>query len=278
MQDQKNQDWDVIITPGLSKKNYWKDLWRYKELFFILSWRDIKVRYKQTVIGISWSIIRPVLTTIIFTIVFSRIAGLKNTSNAPYALMVFSGMLPWQFFSNSLSESSNSLSTNVSLITKVFFPRLIIPASTILTSLVDFFISFGLLIILLFWYQVVPKWQIVFIPFAILMSFACSFGIGLFLSSANVKYRDFRHLIPFILQFGLYISPVGFNSNIISNNFRILYSLNPMVGVIDAFRWCIFGDPLYIPSFITSLLITVVSLFIGINYFKKMERTFADNI
>jgi lipopolysaccharide transport system permease protein len=281
MKTEHNKDelpWDVIIVPGLTKKNYWKDIWRYKELFYILSWRDIKVRYKQTILGVAWSVIRPLLTTIIFTIVFSRIAGLKNSGNAPYALMVFSGMLPWQFFSNSLSESSNSLSTNVSLITKVFFPRLIIPASSVITSLVDFGITFCLLILMLAWYQVLPPWQVIFLPLIILMAFACAFGIGLFLTSANVKYRDFRHLIPFILQFGLYVSPVGFPSSIIQSNLRLVYSLNPMVGVIDGFRWCLFGDPLYWPGFLVSLLITVICMVVGVRYFRSMEKSFADNI
>lgn len=276
--ESKEEAWDVVIRPGVTKKNYWKDIWRYRELFYILSWRDIKVRYKQTILGIAWSILRPLLTTIIFTVVFSRIAGLKPSGAAPYALMVFSGMLPWQFFSNALSESSNSLATNSTLVTRVFFPRLIIPASSVITSMVDFLISFALMLLMMGWYRFMPPWHMIFLPFVILMAFCCAFGIGLFLTSANVKYRDFRHLIPFILQFGLYVSPVGFNSSVIAEKYRILYSLNPMVGVIDGFRWCLLGDPLYIPSFLTSIIITAILLYAGVNYFRSMEKSFADNI
>ncbi len=272
------ESWDLVLKPGRAEKNYWKDIWRYRELFYILSWRDIKVRYKQTVLGAAWSIIRPLLTTIIFTIVFSKIAKLSNPGNAPYALMVFAGMLPWQFFSNALSESSNSLVGNANLITKVYFPRLIIPASSVITSLVDFGISFGILIIMMFWYHYIPSWHIVFLPVFIFLAFVCAFGVGLYLTAVNVKYRDFRYIIPFIIQFGLYITPVGFSSSLISEKWKLLYSMNPMVGVIDGFRWCILGDTMNWNSFIFSVLISFLFLFLGVVYFRKMERTFADNI
>ncbi len=273
-----NEVWDLVIEPGRAEKNYWKDLWRYRELFYILSWRDIKVRYKQTVIGAAWSILRPLLTTIIFTIVFSRIAKLGNPGNAPYMLMVFAGMLPWQFFSNALSESSGSLVGNANLITKVYFPRMIIPASSVITSLVDFAISFVILIGMFMWFRYVPSWHIVFLPFFVLLAFLCAFGVGLYLTAVNVKYRDFRYIIPFIIQFGLYITPVGFSSFVINEKYRMLYSLNPMVGVIDGFRWCILGDPMHWRSFIVSIVITVFFLWAGIYYFRKMEKSFADNI
>lgn len=275
----KNEEvWDLIIAPGRAAKNYWKDLWRYRELFYILSWRDIKVRYKQTVIGAAWSVIRPLLTTIIFTIIFSRVAKLGSPGAAPYALMVFAGMLPWQFFSNALSESSSSLIGNANLITKVYFPRMIIPASSVITSLVDFGISFVIFLCMCIWYQFIPSWHIIFLPVFILLAFTCAFGIGLYLTAVNVKYRDFRYIIPFIVQFGLYISPVGFSSSVISEKYRFLFSLNPMVGVIDGFRWCLLGDPINWRSFIGSLVITILFLIIGIFYFRKMERSFADNI
>lgn len=274
----ENEQWDLVIEPGRTEKNYWKDLWRYRELFYILSWRDIKVRYKQTVIGAAWSILRPLLTTIIFTIVFSRIAKLGNPGNAPYMLMVFAGMLPWQFFSNALSESSGSLVGNANLITKVYFPRMIIPASSVITSLVDFAISFVILIGMFMWFRYVPSWHIVFLPFFVLLAFLCAFGVGLYLTAVNVKYRDFRYIIPFIIQFGLYITPVGFSSFVINEKYRMLYSLNPMVGVIDGFRWCILGDPMHWRSFIVSIVITVFFLWAGIYYFRKMEKSFADNI
>lgn len=274
-----DQNWDLVIEPGRVKRNYWADLWRYRELFYILTWRDIKVRYKQTVIGGAWSIIRPLLTTIIFTIVFSRIAKLDNPLPAvPYALMVFAGMLPWQFFSNALSESSGSLLGNSNLITKVYFPRMIIPASSVITSLVDFGISFILLMGMMAWYQFLPPLQILMLPVFILLAFLCAYGVGLYLTAANVKYRDFRYIIPFIIQFGLYITPVGFSSSVIQEKYRIWYALNPMVGIIDGFRWCILGYPMYWPSFFVSLGITILFLWLGISYFRKMERSFADNI
>lgn len=278
-----NKDWDLVIEPGAARKNYWKDLWRYRELFYILSWRDIKVRYKQTVIGVAWSIIRPLLTTVIFYIVFSKIAKLDNPGgNAPYALMIFAGMLPWQFFSNALSESSNSLIGNSNLITKVYFPRMIIPASSVITSLVDLAISLVIMIgfFIFYYFKVgfVPSWHIVFLPFFILLAFTCAFGIGLYLTAANVKYRDFKFIIPFIVQFGLYVSPVGYSSFEINDDYRIIYALNPMVGVIDGFRWCLLGETMHWRSFILSVIMTIGILLYAIRYFRKMERSFADNI
>jgi len=272
------EHWDLILESGRADKNYLKDLWRFRELFYILSWRDIKVRYKQTVLGAAWSIIRPLLTTIIFTVVFSKIAKLDNPGNAPYALMVFAGMLPWQFFSNALSESSNSLIGNANLITKVYFPRLIIPASSVITSLVDFAISFLILIVMMFWFHYIPSWHMLFLPVFIILAFLCAFGVGLYLTAVNVKYRDFRYIIPFIIQFGLYITPVGFSSAVIGEKWKLLYGLNPMVGVIDGFRWCILGDPMNWNSFVFSSVVIVIFLIIGITYFRKMEKSFADNI
>lgn len=271
-------EWDLVIEKGRSEKNYWKDLWRFRELFYILSWRDIKVRYKQTAIGAAWSIIRPLLTTIIFTLVFSRIAKLDNPGAAPYALMVFAGMLPWQFFSNALSEASNSLIGNANLITKVYFPRMIIPASSVITSLVDFGVSFLIMIGMFAWFRFVPSWHILFLPLFILLAFFCAFGIGLYLTAVNVKYRDFRYIIPFIVQFGLYITPVGFSSFVIGEKYRLLYALNPMVGVIDGFRWCLLGDPVHWQSFLVSTVITVVFMVVGVRYFRKVEKSFADDI
>ena len=273
-----DSNWDLVIRKGLTEKNYWKDLWRYKELFYILTWRDVKVRYKQTVIGVAWSIIRPVLTSIVFYFVFSRIAKLQHEGGAPYFLMVYAGMLPWQFFSNALSEASNSLIGNSNLITKVYFPRMIIPASSVITSLVDFGISFFIMIVMMAWYQFVPGWQILLLPLFTLLAFLCAFGVGLFLTALNVKYRDFRYIIPFIVQFGLYITPVGYSSSLVGEKWRLLYSVNPMVGVIDGFRYCLLGDPMHWPSFGFSVIITALFLWLGISYFRKMEKTFADNI
>lgn len=271
---------EIIIEPGRTALTYWSDLWRYRELFYVLSWRDITVKYKQTVIGLAWAVIRPVLTMIVFTVIFGRIAKLPTDGNVPYAIMVYAAMLPWQFFANSLSESSNSLTGNANLITKVYFPRLIIPASTVVTSLVDFFISLAILAVLMVYYQFVPTINILFLPAFLLIAFIASFGCGLFLTSLNVKYRDFRYIVPFIIQFGLYVSPVGFSSNVIPDKFRLLYSLNPMVGVIDGFRWAILGDEsmIYWPGFWLSLTITMLFFVVGVLFFRHMERSFADII
>ncbi|HEY4784580.1 MAG TPA: ABC transporter permease [Bacteroidales bacterium] len=276
----KASEFELIIEPGRTEKNYWTDLWRYRELFYILSWRDLKVRYKQTVVGVAWSVVRPLLTMIIFTLVFGRLAKMHSIGDAPYPIMVFAGLLPWYFFSNSLSEASNSLIGNTNLISKVYFPRLIIPASSIITSFVDFLISFVLMLILMVYYQFVPSWHMIFMPLFLIVAFGASFGFGLWLTTMNVKYRDFRYIIPFIVQFGLYISPVGFSSSIVPEKWRLLYSLNPMVGVIDGFRWSIIGDAatIYWPGFLASLGVIVFLMWYSIRHFRKMEKAFADYI
>jgi lipopolysaccharide transport system permease protein len=270
----------LIIEPGRSEKNYWTDLWRYRELFLILAWRDISVRYKQTIIGILWAIIRPFLTMVVFTVIFGRIAKLPSDGNAPYALMVFAAMLPWSLFSNALSESSNSLISNANLIGKVYFPRLIIPAATLVTAFIDFLISFVILIGMMVYYQFAPGWQMLLLPLFIILALLASLGPGLWITALNVKYRDFRYIIPFVVQFGLYVSPVGFSGKIVPEQWRLLYSLNPIVGVIDGFRWCILGgnSPIYMPGFLLSLGIIVFFLYLGVTRFRKMEKTFADLI
>ena len=269
----------IIIEAGRTEKQYWQDIWKYRELFYFLAWRDILVRYKQTFIGIAWALIRPFLTMIVFTIVFGSIAKLPS-QGVPYPILVFSAMLPWQFFSNSLSECSNSLVTNSNLISKIYFPRLIVPTSAVVVSFVDFMISGIILLALMAWYNFVPSWRILTLPFFIAIAFAASMGAGLWLASLNVKYRDFRYIVPFIVQFGLYISPVGFSSNIVPQKWRLLYSLNPMVGVIDGFRWAILGTQydIYLPGFLLSLFIVAFFVITGIWYFRKTERTFADVI
>lgn len=271
----------TIIEPGRSEKNYWIDLWRYRELFYILSWRDIKVRYKQTTIGVLWAIIRPLLTMVIFTFVFGKVARMENSSVVPYALIVFAGLLPWQFFSNSLTESSNSLIGNERLITKVYFPRMIIPASSVITSFIDFLISFAILLVLFVVYQYMPPGRIFFMPLFWIMAFMASFGPGLWLTAMNVKYRDFRYIIPFIVQFGLFISPVGYTSAQIPEKYHWLYALNPMTGVIDGFRWCIVTDapnPMLHYPFYISLGVIVFFLALAVYQFRKMEKNFADLI
>ncbi|MDD1438208.1 ABC transporter permease [Dolichospermum sp. ST_sed10] len=270
---------ELIIEAGRTEKQYWQDLWRYRELFYFLAWRDILVRYKQTAIGIVWALIRPFLTMVVFTVVFGQLAKLPS-EGAPYPILVFSAMLPWQFFSNSLSECSNSLISNANLLSKVYFPRLVVPTSAVVVSFVDFMISGIILLALMAWYNFVPSWRILTLPFFIAVAFAASMGAGLWLASLNVQYRDFRFIVPFIVQFGLYISPVGFSSSIVPDKWRFIYSLNPMVGVIDGFRWAILGGnaQLYLPGFILSMVLVFLLLVSGIWYFRKMERTFADVI
>jgi lipopolysaccharide transport system permease protein len=270
---------ELIIEAGGSASRYWKDLWAYRELFYFLAWRDILVRYKQTAIGVAWSVLRPLLTMIVFVVVFGKLAKLPS-DGVPYPLLVFSAMLPWQFFANSLSESSMSLVGNANLISKVYFPRLIIPASAVIVSLADFLISLGILIVIMLWYQFLPSWHILALPLFTLMAFAASFGFGLWITSLNVKYRDFRYVIPFVVQFGLYISPVGFSSSVIPEKWRLLYSINPMVGVIEGFRWAILrGDAhVYWPGVLVSTAVVVIALITGLSYFRNTEKAFADII
>ncbi|MEO3707145.1 ABC transporter permease [Trichormus azollae] len=270
---------ELIIEAGRTEGQYWKDLWHYRELFYFLAWRDILVRYKQTSIGIAWALIRPFLTMLVFTVVFGRLAKLPS-QGVPYPILVFSAMLPWQFFSNSLSECSTSLITNSNLISKVYFPRLVLPTSAVVVSFIDFMISGIILLALMAWYNFVPSWRILSLPLFISIAFAASMGAGLWFASLNVQYRDFRYIVPFIVQFGLYISPVGFSSSLVPEQWRFIYSLNPMVGVIDGFRWAILGGDsnLNIPGFILSLILVFSLLLSGIWYFRKMERKFADVI
>ncbi len=270
---------DLVIEPGGSFRHYWHDLWQYRELFYFLSWRDILVRYKQTAIGIAWGILRPLLTMIVFTIIFGYLAKLPS-EGVPYPILVFAAMLPWQFFSSSLTESSNSFITNANMLTKIYFPRLIVPASAVIVNLVDFLISFVILGALMAWYRFVPDARVLALPLFLGMAFLASFGLGLWLATLNVKYRDFRYVVPFIAQFGLYISPVGFSSSVVPGKWRLLYSINPMVGVIDGFRWAILGGEIrmYWPGFLLSATVTLIIFLLAVRYFRATERKFADII
>lgn len=270
---------ELIIEAGRTERQYWQDIWRYRELFYFLAWRDILVRYKQTAIGIAWALIRPFLTMVVFTVVFGNLAKLPS-QGAPYPLLVFAAMLPWQFFANSLAACSDSLITNANLISKVYFPRLVVPASAVIVSFVDFLISGIILLGLMAWYNFVPSWRILTLPVFVVIAFAAAMGGGLWLAALNVKYRDFRYIVPFIVQLGLYISPVGFSSSIVPDRWRMLYSLNPMVGVIDGFRWAILGGSvqLYGPGLSLSLVLVALLFASGVWYFRKTERTFADVI
>jgi len=273
----------LIIEAGRTERQYWRDLWQYRDLFYFLAWRDLLVRYKQTTVGIAWSLIRPFLTLVVLTVVFGKL-GKMPSGGVPYPLLVLCGLLPWQFFSTALSESGNSLVTNSNLISKIYFPRLIVPASSVITSFVDFLISAVFLVILMFWYHFVPPATILLLPFFVLLALAASFGAGLWIAALMVEYRDFRFIVPFIVQFGLYVSPVGFWSSVVStrygDGYRLLYSLNPVVGVIDGFRWSILGgeNALYWPGLLTSVLGVACLLTTGLWYFRKTERTFADVI
>ncbi|MGO9759604.1 MAG: ABC transporter permease [Roseiarcus sp.] len=268
----------IILEAGRAERNYWSDLWRYRELFAILAWRDVAVRYKQTVIGVAWAVVRPFLTMVIFTIVFSRLAKLPSDGAAPYPVLVFAGMLPWFLFSSILGEASGSLVGNANLVGKVYFPRIIIPASSAVVALVDSGINLALLFGLMLWFGFWPDWRIVFLPAFALLAVLASLGPGLFITALNVKYRDFRYVIPFIVQFGLYVSPVGFSSARVPGEWRLLYSLNPAVGVIDGFRWCLLGgqSQLYLPGFLMSLAVVAFLLWLGVSRFRSTERTFAD--
>jgi len=269
----------LTIEAGRAERHYWLDLWRYRELFFFLAWRDVAVRYKQTSIGIAWALFRPLLTMLVFTFVFGRLANLPS-GGTPYPILVFAALLPWQFFSNAFTDAGNSLISNSEMISKVYFPRLIIPTSAIIVSLVDFLTSGLIMAGLMFWYGFAPNEKIFVLPPLILVVFLAALGPGLWTAALNVKYRDFRYIVPFVVQLGLYISPVGFSSEVIPARWRLFYSINPMVGVIDGFRWALLGDKssIYWPGFVLSLLLVVFVLVTGILYFKRTERRFADVI
>lgn len=269
----------LIIEAGRTETQYWRDLWHYRELLYFLAWRDILVRYRQTILGVMWALLRPFLTMVVFTIVFGQLAKLPS-NGVPYPIMVFAAMLPWQFFANSLSMCGESLLGNANLISKVYFPRLIVPVSSVVVSFIEFVISVAMLAVLMAYYQYLPTWRILVIPLLVLVCIAASMGAGLWIAAFNVKYRDFRYIVPFMVQLGLYISPVGFSSAIIPEKWRFWYSLNPMVGVIDGFRWAILGEKssLYLPGFLLSVVVLFLLLFTGVGYFRKVERRFADII
>jgi lipopolysaccharide transport system permease protein len=273
-------DYELVVEHGPTEQHYWRGVWQHRELFKVLAWRDISVRYKQTVIGAAWAVIRPLLTMVVFTFVFGQLAKLPSDGAAPYALMVFAGMLPWTFFSSTLADASNSVLSGGNLISKVYFPRLILPMAVIGVGLVDFAVNLGMLVVLMIWYRFVPSWHIVLLPTFMVIAIFASLGPALWLSALNVKYRDFRYIIPFIVQFGLFASPVGFSSNIVPEQWRLLYSLNPMVGVIDGFRWSILGEqsPPHLLGLLLGIGVTVFFLWLGIRQFRKTEDSFADLI
>ena len=268
----------LILEPGRADKRYWSDLWRYRELFFILAWRDVSVRYKQTVIGAAWAFIRPFLTMVVFTVLFGHLAKLASNTGVPYAIVVFAGLLPWTLFSSVLGDVSNSVIANSHLISKVYFPRLIVPLATVVVAVIDFLVCLSILVGLMVFYRFVPGWQILLLPVWVLLALLASLGPALWAASLIVNYRDFRFIIPFALQFGLYVSPVGFSSSVVPEHWRPLYSLNPVVGIIDGFRWSIIGgeSPIYWPGFVVSIAVMLFFLWLGIRTFRRTERGFSD--
>jgi lipopolysaccharide transport system permease protein len=278
------EDWiddpsELTIEAGRAARHYWGDVWRFRELLYFLSWRDILVRYKQTAIGVAWALIRPLLTMLTFTIVFGRIAKMPS-NGVPYPILVFAGLLPWQFFSTAFADAAASLVVNANLVSKVYFPRIIVPSSAIIVNAIDFAITFVFMAALMLWYRFLPGWRVAFLPFFILLACAVASAFGYWFAALNVKYRDFRYIIPFFVQFGVFISPVGFSSAVVPGRWRFVYSLNPMVGVIDGFRWALLNgrEAIYWPSLLVSLVLTLALLVLGIRYFRRTERSLADII
>jgi len=274
----QNASQRLVIEAGRANTQYWRDLWAYRELFAVLAWRDVAVRYKQTVIGIAWALIQPLMTMLVFTFIFGRVAQLPSDGAAPYPIMVFAALLPWQLFATSMTQASNSVVNNSALVGKVYFPRLIVPSASAVVALVDFAISLVLLGLLMVLFGSFPDWRVVFLPLFILLAIATAIGPAMWFSALNVKYRDFRYVVPFIVQFGMYVSPVGFSRSNIPDEWQFLYGLNPMVGVIDGFRWCLLSGEatLHLPSFLLSLCVTAFFLWLGVRTFRNTEKTFAD--
>jgi lipopolysaccharide transport system permease protein len=269
----------LIIEAGRAERHYWADLWRYRELLWFLAWRDLLVRYKQAALGVAWAVLRPTAMMVVFTLVFGKLAGLPSES-VPYPILVFAALLPWQLFATAFSESGNSLVGNAGLVSKVYFPRLVIPMSAVIVSLADFVISLAVLAVLMAWYGHAPGWQILTLPLFTLLALAAAASAGIWAAALNVRYRDVRFIAPFAVQMGLYVSPVGFSSAIVPEHWRLAYALNPMVGVIDGFRWAVSGGatPLHGPSIVMSMVLIGLVLVTGIRYFRGTEKTFADVI
>ncbi len=268
----------LVIEANRTGLLYLRDFWNYRELFFTLAWRDIVVRYKQTIVGILWTILRPLATMIIFTVVFGKIAKLPSDAGVPYVLMVFAGMLPWQFISGTITTGSDALVGNAGLISKVYFPRMIIPTARIIMALVELLINSVIFAVLFAWFRYVPNWHLVFLPLFLMMGILLALGVTYFISSLNVKYRDFQYVVPFVVQLGLYISPIGFSSSVVPEKWRQIYACNPVVGIVDGVRWCLFGSPLMTESVIAAAVISVLVFLFGIWFFRKMESEFADFI
>lgn len=270
---------EIVIEPRRRTRRYWSELWLYRELLYILAWRDIAVRYKQTVIGAVWALLKPALAILVFTVIFGRIARLPS-DGVPYAILVCAAVLPWQLFAGALSDASASVVSNSGMISKIYFPRILVPTGAVLVNVVDFVVASLVVAILMAWYGYLPTWRIVFLPLLVLLACAAALGAGLWLAALNVKYRDFRYVVPFLLQLGLFVSPVGFSSTAIPENWKLVFFLNPMAGVIEVFRWALLeqGTVFYAPGFVLSFVMIGVLLIVGVQYFRRAERGFADII
>ena len=270
----------LVIAPGSASAHYWRDLWRYRELLLILGWRDVAVRYKQSLVGVAWALLRPLLTMLIFTVLFGRLANLPSERNIPYGLLVLAGMLPWYLFASALSTAGDSMVLNASLIGKVYFPRAIVPASALVTALVDFAVGLAVLLGAMVWYRYAPGWQLVLLPAIVLVTILATLGPSLWIAALGLKYRDIRHIVPFLVQLGIYVSPVGFSSALVPGPWRALYSLNPMVGIIDVFRWSVLAgqSSVYLPGVMLSLLVVAFFMWLGVTRFRATERHVADLI
>jgi lipopolysaccharide transport system permease protein len=268
----------LVIEPGMTAKNYWRDLWHYRELIYFLAWRDTAVRYKQTGIGVAWALIRPALTMLVF-VGFRRLIGFPP-GTVPEPILVFAAVLPWQFFSSALSEAAGSLIGNANLISKIYFPRLLVPLAAVATTAIDFAITLVLLLLLMLWYRFLPGWQLAALPMFLLLAFGLALGLGLLFAALNVEYRDFRYIVPFMVQFGLFVSPIAFSTSDVPAQWRALYALNPMVGIIDGFRWSVLGGRvgLNAQTVAISAAVTAAVLMLGLWYFRRMEHSFADRI
>lgn len=270
----------LVIEAGRAERHYWRDLWRYRELLAVLAWRDVSVRYKQTVIGLAWVVVQPLASVLVFTVIFGKLAKLPAPAGVPYALMVFAGLLPWQLMSSSLNGAANSLIGNSGLISKVYFPRLVVPCAAVVVCFVDFAVALVVFALMMAWYGLLPPPQVLLLPVFLLLAFLAAIGPGLLIASLNVRYRDFRHLVPFLVQFGMYLSPVAYSSTVVPEQWRTLYYLNPAASVIDGFRWCLLGGEAQVwwPGFALGCTVTALLLWVGISQFRRTERTFADMI
>lgn len=269
----------TLITSRPSQKDKIKELYKFRGMIAFLSWKDIIVRYKQTVLGVLWAIIQPVISMIVMSFIFGGVANMPSEDGVPYPIMVYSALLCWNFFTGAFSNTSNSLVANGHLLKKIYFPRLALPISSVVTAFVDFAISFLVLLVLMIGYRYLPTARIFALPLFIILAFVIALGFGLFFATMNVKYRDIRYIVPVILQFGMYLSPVAYTSTVIPENLRLLYSINPMVGVIEGFRWCILpNSEIYLPALIISIVMAIIGLVLGIKFFNKFENTFADLI